>query len=82
MNITSVQSYLAVPHRCAYSASKHALLAFTDTLRAEVAREGVTVSSISPGYVNTNISRNSLNGDGTNYGSKPGNLISHLLWEC
>ncbi|TRY68781.1 hypothetical protein TCAL_15100 [Tigriopus californicus] len=68
VNITSIQSYLAVPHRCAYSASKHALLAFTDTLRAEVAQTGISVSSISPGYVNTNIAKNSLNGDGTNYG--------------
>eukprot|EP00094_Tigriopus_californicus_P004296 TCALIF_04142-PA protein Name:"Similar to CG7601 Dehydrogenase/reductase SDR family protein 7-like (Drosophila melanogaster)" AED:0.17 eAED:0.17 QI:73/0/0/0.8/0.75/0.4/5/0/373 len=75
VNITSIQSYLAVPHRCAYSASKHALLAFTDTLRAEVAQTGISVSSISPGYVNTNIAKNSLNGDGTNYGSKANNMI-------
>ncbi|CAB3363121.1 Hypothetical predicted protein [Cloeon dipterum] len=50
--------------RASYSASKHALQAFSDSLRAEVASQGIKVSVVSPGYVKTNISLNALNSDG------------------
>jgi len=51
-------------------ASKHALQAFCDSLRAEVANHGIQVSVISPGYITTNISLNALTTDGTAYGRK------------
>ncbi|CAB3363122.1 Hypothetical predicted protein [Cloeon dipterum] len=62
--VSSIQGKIAVPHRASYSASKHALQAFSDSLRAEVASQGIKVSVVSPGYVKTNISLNALNSDG------------------
>jgi len=59
-----------VNFRCAYAASKHALHAFSDSLRAEVAKYNVKVSVISPGYVATQISVNALTGSGEVHGSK------------
>lgn len=56
--------------RFAYAASKHALQAFSDSLRAEVARYNIKVSVISPGYVATNLSVNALTGSGEAHGSK------------
>lgn len=47
--ISSVQGKFALPHRSAYSASKHALQAFADSLRAEVSNKNITVTCISPG---------------------------------
>ncbi|CAL9692788.1 unnamed protein product [Knipowitschia caucasica] len=44
--LNSIQSKLPVPFRSHYSASKHAVQAFFDCLRAEVEEFGVTVSSI------------------------------------
>jgi len=56
--------------RAVDGASKHALQAFFDSLRAEVTDHGIHVSVISPGYIRTKLSENSLTADGTTYGCK------------
>lgn len=68
--ISSVQGKFALPYRSAYSASKHALQAFSDSLRSEVANKGVHVTCISPGYIRTQLSMNALTGRGEAYGSE------------
>jgi len=54
--------------RSAYTASKHAVQAFADSLRAELSSNGVLVTVISPGYVSTNLSLNALTGSGDAHG--------------
>jgi len=54
--------------RSAYTASKHALQAFFDTLRAEISHHKVKVTVVSPGYIQTNLSLNALTGSGSKYG--------------
>ncbi|XP_039490646.1 dehydrogenase/reductase SDR family protein 7-like [Drosophila santomea] len=66
--ISSVQGKFAIPQRAAYSASKHALQAFADSLRAEVANKNINVSCVSPGYIRTQLSLNALTGSGSSYG--------------
>ncbi|AWP18740.1 putative dehydrogenase/reductase SDR family member 7B [Scophthalmus maximus] len=66
--ISSVQGKIAIPHRSAYAASKHATQAYFDCLRAEIERYGIPVSVISPGYIRTNLSLNAVSGDGSKYG--------------
>lgn len=68
--VSSVQGKFSLPHRSAYSASKHAMQAFCDSLRAEVAEHNVKVLCVSPGYINTALSLNALTGTGRSYGSK------------
>lgn len=68
--ISSVQGKFALPYRSAYSASKHALQAFSDSLRAEVAAKGLKVTCISPGYIKTQLSVNALTATGEQHGSK------------
>lgn len=68
VTVSSVQGKIAIPHRSAYAASKHALQAFCDTLRAEVAAHNVKVTVISPGYIHTKLSLNAINGSGHTYG--------------
>jgi len=65
--ISSVQGKLAIPFRSAYAASKHALQAFYDTLRAELVKTNVSVCVISPGYIKTNLSINALTANGSKY---------------
>lgn len=65
VTITSVAGRLGTPLRSAYSASKHALHGFFDSLRAEVHDRGVRVTLICPGFVRTEISVHSLRGDGS-----------------
>ncbi|KRY31503.1 Dehydrogenase/reductase SDR family protein 7-like, partial [Trichinella spiralis] len=62
--ISSVQGRIAIPHRSAYAASKHAFQAYFDCLRAEVAHRGLQVLLVSPGYIRTQLSANALDGTG------------------
>ncbi|KAK7794188.1 hypothetical protein R5R35_000483 [Gryllus longicercus] len=66
--VSSVQGLMAIPFRSAYAASKHALQAFCDTVRSEVADHDVQVTVVSPGYIRTSLSLNALTGDGKTYG--------------
>lgn len=68
--VSSIQGKFSLPHRSAYSASKHALQAFCDSLRAEVAEHNISVLCVSPGYINTALSLNALTASGRAYGSK------------
>ncbi|XP_021965698.1 dehydrogenase/reductase SDR family protein 7-like isoform X1 [Folsomia candida] len=74
--ISSVQGKIAIPYsfsllsddRSSYTASKHALQALADSLRAELTDLGIKVTVISPGYVKTHLSMNAVTGTGHNYG--------------
>lgn len=62
---TSVVGKVATPLRSSYSASKHALHGFFDSLRAEVYKNNIKVTLLCPGFVNTQVSVNALTGDGS-----------------
>uniref|UniRef100_A0A672YDW1 Dehydrogenase/reductase SDR family member 7C-B-like n=1 Tax=Sphaeramia orbicularis TaxID=375764 RepID=A0A672YDW1_9TELE len=49
--VNSIQGKLAVPFRTTYSASKHAVQAFFDCLRAEVEEYGISVSTINHTFI-------------------------------
>ena len=49
INIGSIAGVIAGPNQSAYSMSKHAMEAFTDSLAEELGRSGVRVSIIDPG---------------------------------
>jgi len=51
--VGSIAGLLGVPEESAYAASKAALHRYADSLRAETAGEGVGVSTIAPGIVDT-----------------------------
>ena len=59
-----------LPHPLPDSASKHALQGYFDSLRAELSLRGVRVTLVSPGYINTKLSVNALEGDGRKHGSE------------
>lgn len=49
--VNSIQGKIAVPFRTAYAASKHAVQAFFDCLRAEVEEFGISVSTINHTFI-------------------------------
>lgn len=55
VNVASAAGYFAAPDMSAYSASKHAVMGLTESLRLEMAAHGIGVSAICPGVINTNI---------------------------
>lgn len=62
--VSSLTGKLPIPKYAAYCASKHALQGYFDSLRGEVARQGVKVTTILPGFVQSEISKNSLDAQG------------------
>ena len=64
---TSIAGRFGFPLRSAYSASKHALYGFFESLQAEYYDRHIRVVMICPGRVNTNISMNALESDGQNH---------------
>lgn len=61
---SSVAGKIGTKLRSGYSASKHALHGFFDSLRAELADAGIRVTIVCPGYIRTAISINALSGTG------------------
>jgi len=53
VNISSIGGRMAVPHMAPYSASKFALTGFSDSVRAELARDKIYVTTVTPGMMRT-----------------------------
>ncbi|HYR21891.1 MAG TPA: SDR family oxidoreductase [Chthoniobacterales bacterium] len=53
VNISSIGGRVAVPHMVPYSASKFALTGFSDSIRAELARDKIFVTTVTPGMMRT-----------------------------
>jgi len=60
LNIASIGGEVAVPHLAPYTASKHALVGYSDAIRAELAPRGVRVTTVSPGLMRTGSHVNAL----------------------
>lgn len=55
VNVSSAAALRASPGQVNYSAAKAGLLAVTRTLAVELARRGVTVNAVAPGFVETRL---------------------------
>jgi short-subunit dehydrogenase len=53
VNISSIGGRIAVPHMAAYSASKFALVGFSDAIRPELAQDNIYVTTVTPGLMRT-----------------------------
>lgn len=65
--VSSIVGKFGFPLRSAYSASKHALHGFYETLRVEQKQNGINVTMVIPGRVRTNISYNAILKDGSRH---------------
>lgn len=60
VNINSVAGRRAIPSRSEYSASKFALMGWTEAIRAELVKDNIEVTSISPGLTESSFEDNML----------------------
>ncbi len=65
---SSISGKFGFPLRSAYSASKHALHGFFETIRLEHKKDNINVTIVCPGRIRTNISVHALNNEGKPYG--------------
>jgi len=62
--MSSLAGKFGFPMRSGYSATKHAMIGFFESLGLELQDDGIRVSIICPGLINTNISYNALDEQG------------------
>ena len=60
VNISSIWGKISKAYRAPYSASKVAIDGLTAAISAEVAADGVLVNSVSPGFIDTDLTRKVL----------------------
>lgn len=80
--MSSLVGKFGSPLRSTYSASKHALHGFFDSLRAETVDQNIKVTIICPGYIHTNISKNAVTADGSKQGTTDAKTASGLTPEA
>jgi short-subunit dehydrogenase len=60
VNISSIGGILAVPHMLPYCASKFALRGLSEGMHAELAADGISVTTVCPGLMRTGSARHAL----------------------
>lgn len=65
VNVSSVFGLIAPEEQTAYCSSKFAIRGFTESLRHELGGTNISVSSVHPGGIKTNIARNAKLGENT-----------------
>ena len=60
VNITSIGGKISIPHLLPYSCAKFAATGLSEGLRAELARDGITITTIAPGLMRTGSFLNAL----------------------
>jgi short-subunit dehydrogenase len=71
VGVSSVAGLSGVPSRTAYSASKHAMFGFFDSLRIELKDTGISVTMIAPDFVLSEMHRRALDASGKPLGKSP-----------
>ena len=60
VNVASTAGLTGYAYVAAYSAAKHGVIGMTKSLALEVAKKGITVNAVCPGYTETDILRESI----------------------
>jgi NAD(P)-dependent dehydrogenase (short-subunit alcohol dehydrogenase family) len=64
VTITALGAQMSVPNILPYTTSKGGVISFTKSLAAELGPKGITVNTISPGVIDTPMTRRSFGGNG------------------
>lgn len=67
--VTSLVGKFGTKYRSAYSAAKHALHGYFDSLRSEVYENNISITMVCPGFIKTNVSVNAMTADGSAQGT-------------
>ena len=79
VNVRSTAGLTGYAYVTAYCAAKHGLIGLTRALAMEVAKSGVTVNAVCPGYTDTDIVANTVSNIVSKTGRTPEQALSELL---
>lgn len=92
INVASIMAHVSIEQRAAYSSTKSALLGFTRATALELAKEGIAVNTISPGWFETEMTQGLRNNPEVNASilarvpmgrwGKPEEIGSLAAWLC
>lgn len=71
MNVASLLSFLPFPYYAVYSATKSFVLAFTETIAAELEDKGIVVTALCPGTVETGFHTDAMRKTNAMHANKP-----------
>src|SRR5688572_3028979 len=71
VGVSSIAGYRGLPGRSGYSASKHALQGWLESVKTELLNSGVHVMWVCPGFTTSNIRNAALNKDAVSHGETP-----------
>lgn len=63
INISAFGAQIGAPNMALYTATKGGLISMTRSMAVELGRHGITVNSVSPGFIDTPMSRRAIDGD-------------------
>lgn len=63
VNLSAFGAQLGAPNMALYTATKGAMISMTRSLAVELGAKGITVNSVSPGFIDTPMARRAINGD-------------------
>ncbi len=79
VNIASTAGLKAYAYVSAYVAAKHALVGMTRAVALEVARSGVTVNAVCPGYTDTDLVARGIDTIVAKTGRSEADALAHLI---
>jgi NAD(P)-dependent dehydrogenase (short-subunit alcohol dehydrogenase family) len=63
VNLSAIGAQIGAPNMVHYTATKGGLIAMTRSLAVEFGPKGITVNSVSPGFIDTPMARRAIDGD-------------------
>jgi 3-hydroxybutyrate dehydrogenase len=79
VNLASAHGLVASPFKSAYVAAKHGVVGFTKSCALEVARQGITVNAVCPGYVKTPLVEAQIGDQAKARGIAPERVIEEVI---
>ena len=79
INIGSVHSLVASAYKSAYVSAKHGLLGLAKTVALEVASSDITINTLCPGYVDTDMVRNQIRQQAKVHGIPESEVVEKIM---